>query len=163
MSRLACLTAVIIACLLAQPVTASTVHPNLDASAIRTQQQEIRAEAAQRRGRYKDLEEPRRAELFRHQSKVDSLLKSVDKTTDLSELEQVQLFNSLEAIEAIVNAAEDDRMICERSKPVGSNRPVTVCKTVAQRREERESSTRDMGRRTLECSEATMGPGGCLR
>ena len=34
--------------------------------------------------------------------------------------------------------AEDSRMICERIKPVGSNRPQNKCLTVAERRRQRE-------------------------
>ena len=65
------------------------------------------------------------------------MLEGVGSTTDLPEKDQITVFNSLEAIEAIVNQAEEERMVCTRVKPVGSNRPETVCKTVAQMREEK--------------------------
>lgn len=111
---------------------------NTSAAAIRAQQEAIRAELGSRNGRYKDLSDSRRERLVHHQALVLGHLEGVERTTDLSEADQITVFNSLEAIEAIVNTAEDDRMICRRSKPVGSNRPTTVCRSVAQIRREKE-------------------------
>lgn len=151
MSRFACVLAAL-ACMLALSASALVLNSNLDADAIRKQQQQIRSEAEAKRGRYKDMEQPRLTELFAHQDKVDDLLTSVDDTADLPEKGRMELFNALEAIEAIVNAAEDERMVCERIKPTGSHRPVRECKTVAQRRAEREDAMRDMGSRSRGCS-----------
>lgn len=142
-------------------ISSANDHPNLNANAIREQQTQIRSDAEARKGRYKDLSEAKRTELFARQDKVSALLKDVQITTELKERDQIELFNALESIQAIVNAAEDNRLICERKRPVGTNRTQTVCRTVAQRRAERESIERDTGRRTIECSEATMGLGGC--
>jgi len=136
-------------------------HPNLDASAIRDQQREIRAAVEAGRGAYKELPDTKRRELLGKQDRVLALIADRSRTTELNEHQQIELFNNLEAIQAIVNSAEDERMICRRERPTGTNRPQTICKTVAQRRAEREAIERDTGRRTLECSEATMGPGGC--
>lgn len=111
---------------------------NNDAGAIRAQQLQLRAEAGDPKGRFKDLNDRRRVELARHQTLVLDLLEGAERTTDLSAEDQMAVFNSLEAIEAILNSAEDDRMICERSKPVGSNRPKVVCLTVAERRAQKE-------------------------
>ncbi len=119
---------------------------NLDAAAIRSQQQ-IRADAEARTGRYKDMPDSKRNDLFRRQGQVEGLLGTVQSTTELDETRRIQLFKHLEAISAIINAAEDERMICKRTKPVGSNRPTTVCKTVAQRRDEREAGQTEIQRR----------------
>lgn len=145
------------------PLLSANDHSNLSASAIREQQKQIRSDAEARTGRYKDLSETKRGELFARQDKVSALLKDVQLTTELKERDQIELFNALESIQAIVNAAEDDRLICERKRPTGSNRTQTLCRSVAQRRAERELVERDTGRRTFDCSEATMGPGGCAR
>lgn len=54
---------------------------------------------------------------------------------------------STTATEAGAAATDDDeRMVCERRKVLGSNRPERVCKTVAQRREEKERARADMDR-----------------
>jgi len=136
-------------------------HPNLDAAAIRSQQQEIRAAVQAGRGAYKDLPDARKRELLGKQDRVLSLIENKTRTTELNERQQIEVFNDLEAIQAIINSAEDERMICRRERPTGTNRPQTICKTVAQRRAEREAIERDTGRRSLDCSEAAMGPGGC--
>lgn len=142
-------------------VGADAIRSSVDANAIRDQQGDIRAAAEAGEGRYKDLPEARKQELFVKQDRVLDLIEGRSLTTELSELHQIELFNNLEAIQAIVNAAEDERMICRRERPIGTNRPRTVCKTVAQRQADRESVERDTGIRTRECAVATMGPSGC--
>lgn len=117
---------------------------NLDADAIRTQQSQIRMDAEARTGRFKHMSERSRSDLFTRQQRVEGLLQGVSKTTELNELQQIDLFNHLEAIEALVNAAEDERMICERYKPVGTKRPKTMCLTVAQRRAANEAAQQEM-------------------
>jgi hypothetical protein len=128
--------AIALMCLAAPPVAANNTR-NTDAKTILDQQAGIRTEAMNKKGRYKDMAETKRQELFAHQDKVNRMLEGVGSTTDLPEKDQITVFNSLEAIEAIINQAEDERMVCTRVKPVGSNRPQTVCKTVAQLREEK--------------------------
>ncbi|HZH43200.1 MAG TPA: hypothetical protein VEY50_03835 [Lysobacter sp.] len=121
-----------------------------DLAAILEQQQQIRAEATGRKGRYGSLDEKKRQALFDHQDKVTRLLEGKRSVDDLSQTDRIAVFNSLEAIESIVNDAEDDRMVCERVKPVGSNRPKTVCMTVAERRAAREAANH-MHRRDQAC------------
>ena len=42
-------------------------------------------------------------------------------------------------------------MICERTRPVGSNRTQTVCSSVAQRRKDREDAEKQIGYRDQKC------------
>lgn len=116
-------------------------HPNLDAQAILAQQAQIRADAVAGTGRYKDLPEHQRSELFALQDRVTAKLSGRAATTAMKEHDQIAVFNALEAISAILNGDEDERMICERKRPVGSNRRETVCRTVAQRRADQETAT----------------------
>ena len=127
---------------------AGDVIVNTDAQAIVQQQQEIRQEAVAREGRYKDLDERTHRELLDKQDAVFSLLEGRERSTELGERDQMALFNSLESISAIVNKAEDERMVCERVRPTGSNRAQRVCKPVAQRRAEQDAVQRgaDMSR-----------------
>ena len=134
----------------ATPVPAQA---NLDAKAIVAQQAEIRAEAAARSGRYKDMPAAKREELFALQDKVSKQLAGRTTITELAEADQIAVFNALEAISSIINQAEDERMVCERYKPIGSNRPQTLCKTVAQRRAEREAGEA-LGPRDQRCVDA---------
>lgn len=149
--------------LLAAPAAESADQSNLDASAIRTQQQQIRADAMARKGPYAKLSPKQQRELQHQQDRVSQLLRSdVQQTTELPETDQVALFNALEAIEAIVNNAEDERLVCERHKPVGTNRPRTVCKTAAQRAAQRDASQERVIERTQTCfrNGSSFG-GGC--
>jgi len=134
---------------------------NLDADAIRGQQGDIRAAVEAGRGAYKDLPDSKKRELFGKQDRVLALLADRSRTTELNEHQQIELFNNLEAIQAIVNSAEDERMICRRERPIGTNRPQTICKTVAQRREERNAVERDTGRRSNACSDEMISSGMC--
>jgi hypothetical protein len=136
---------------------ANDVHKNLDAQAILAQQQQIRAEVEKRDGRFKDMDAVKREELFARQGKVASLLAGKKATTELPEADQIVVFNELEAIEGIVNKAEDERMVCERIKPVGSNRPKTVCMTAAERRAEREAASKQMNTRNQACLKDANG------
>lgn len=132
-------------------------HPSLETDKIRAQQQQIRADAQARSGRYAKLSPKQRSELAHQQDRVEELLRSdVKQTTDLNEYDQIALFNSLESIESIINNAEDERMICERHKPTGSKRPVTTCRTAAQRKAEREEAMKDFGKSNLECNKTAM-------
>jgi hypothetical protein len=136
---------------------ANDIHKNLDAQAILAQQQQIRADVEKRDGRFKDMDAKKREELFVRQGKVASLLAGKKATTELSEQDQIVVFNELEAIEGILNQAEDDRMICQRTKPVGSNRPKTVCMTAAERRAQREAAEKDMSTRNQACLKDANG------
>ncbi|MDH5822458.1 hypothetical protein QFW77_05570 [Luteimonas sp. RD2P54] len=122
-----------------------------DARAIVAQQQEIRSDAVARTGRYKDMDERTRTELLAKQDRVFALLEGRERSTDLPPGDQTALFNSLESISAIVNNAEDERMVCERIRPTGSNMSQNVCKTVAQRRAEREAARQATSMRNVKC------------
>ena len=136
LAPLAAMIAILVAFMSAPAVAGEAI--GTDSLAILAQQQDIRAKAAARKERYRDLEEPRIRELLANQDTVIRLLAGTARTTELPERDQIAVFNALEAIEAIVNQAEDERLVCERYKPVGSNRTQTMCKSVAQRRDEQE-------------------------
>ncbi len=122
----------------AQANTSQKILAETDAAKIVTQQVEILHEVRGRRGAYRDMGDREREQLIQYQQRVIEALDGRASTTELSASQQLAVFNDLEAISALLNKAEDERMVCERTRPIGSNRPVNVCKTVAQRREERE-------------------------
>ena len=124
-----------------------------DATAILAQQAEIRAGAAAREGRYKNLKQEQLDQLSREQDTVQRLLAGRTRTTELPQAAQLEVFNALEAISAIVNKAEDDRLVCRSHKPTGSNRKVTTCQTVAQIRAQRQRDQDTMGRRDQQCTD----------
>ena len=53
--------------------------------------------------------------------------------------------------------ADDDKVVCEYEKKVGTHMKTRICKTVAQRRADRERAQREMDKRVL------CGGPGCNR
>jgi hypothetical protein len=133
---------------LAIPVASASVDRSvLLVNEIRSQQQEIRAGVETRAAPYDDLSPAQRAELLSKQSRMLHLLDGKHSTDDLNEQQKVEVFNTLEWIEAVVNNAEDDRMVCERRPILGSNRKERICKTAGQWRAEREAAREQLDSR----------------
>ena len=122
----------------AAPASGQKVSTN--ASEIIQQQTAIRAQVLSGKGAFKDMDASARNNLLKHQEIVFDLLKDKESTTQLSETDQVRVSNSISSIVAAITNAEDNRMVCRREKPTGSNRIETNCKTVAERRIEREQA-----------------------
>ena len=134
------LKALVLALALAVPALASADNGGLKFDDIRTQQDEIRAGVIARSGPYKDMDSKTRTELLTRQTEILTLIDGKHVPADLNQDQRTRVFNHLEWIEAAINGAEDERLICERRATIGSNRKTRVCKTVAQLREERERS-----------------------
>jgi hypothetical protein len=128
------------------PTAMAAIDEALDLEKVRAQQAEIRSDAKARTGLYKDMSETTRRELFTRQNRV--LVTIGDKATgaQLTENQRLAVFNDLEWIEAAINKAEDERMVCERRAKLGSNRKERVCMTAAQMREARERARDEMMR-----------------
>lgn len=126
---------------------------------IRQQQVNIRVEAEARRGVYENLTDAQRQQLFAIQDRVNALIADKESSGDLGEQQRLRLFNDLESIEALVNQAEDQRMVCRRVSTIGTHRKERVCKTVAQRREEMREA-QQMLNRSSNCSGDLCNGGG---
>jgi hypothetical protein len=128
------------------PTVTAASDESLDLDKIRAQQAEIRSDAKARTGLYEDMTETTRRELFSRQNRV--LVTIGDKATaaQLTENQRLAVFNDLEWIEAAINKAEDEQMVCERRAILGSNRKERICMTVAQMREARERARDEMMR-----------------
>jgi hypothetical protein len=137
--------------------------PALDSSAleldqIRAQQQTISADIVAGKGRYASMPVSKRNQILAKQTVLLKLIEGKNTDSELSDDQKMEVFNGLEWIEATVNNAENERVICKSEKPTGSNRAQRVCRTVAQMREEREASERLIDRRAV-CSEGGMCTG----
>ena len=60
--------------------------------------------------------------------------------------QRTELFNELQWIDATVAKAQDERMVCEYTRSVGSNRMQSVCMTAAQRQKLRDSAQSELQR-----------------
>ncbi|MFC3551381.1 hypothetical protein ACFOLC_10205 [Lysobacter cavernae] len=110
-----------------------------DVATVKAKQDKIRRAMQSGTGGYQDLPAETRSEL---QTRQGALLQTIDGRTyaDLSEQQRAEASQNIAWIDKVSQQAEDGRMICERVKPVGSNRTERVCKTAKQRREEREAA-----------------------
>ena len=115
-------------------------------AAITAQQEQIRSDVQAGTGRYKDMPTETRNELLSRQTALFAMLRGKRSADDLTSTERMEAFNTLEWIEAAINDAEDDRMVCVREKTLGSNRLQRVCKTSAQMRAEREYARMNLSR-----------------
>ena len=127
--------------LLVAPVSFASVDRGvLQFESIRSQQTEIRAAVQAASGRYKDMSVNTRGELLAKQEHLFQLMQGKQSTQDLNEEQKTDVFNTLEWIEAAINKADDERLVCERRPVLGSTRKERICKTVGQMRSERESA-----------------------
>ncbi len=106
---------------------------------IRAQQMQLRSEVMAGSGAFKEMSKSQRDELVTKQTELLDLIGNRQSLADLNETELTRAFNSLEWIKARITQAEDEQVICERKRPVGTNRVMRVCATVGERRKERES------------------------
>ena len=80
------------------------------------------------------MNEAQLRDLKERQARVLRMLDGKTRTTELPPTDQVRLLNDLEAISALLNKANDERLVCERQRITGSKLPKTVCMTVAEKR-----------------------------
>lgn len=116
-------------------------------SEIHAQQVQLRQEAVAGHGRFKDLGAAEREALVAQQDRFLALTKGRQSLDELSMDDRMSAINTLEAINATITRAEDERLVCERVKQVGSHRPTRVCRTVAELREARQVAERLMDER----------------
>lgn len=90
-------------------------------------------------GRYAEIEpaqQQRARELMR---RMGGLVDPDGRAVAIAPERQAELFNLQEELNVILEqAAEDSRLVCRRERPMGSNRPVNICSSVAERRRFRE-------------------------
>jgi hypothetical protein len=124
-------------CATAAAFAAAPATP-FDAQAVLEQQKAIRADIDAGKGVYGQLNPATRQEVRERQDKLSRLLQN-RRYEDLGPAEQDQARLDLAWIE-YAGKTDDDRLVCERVRTIGSNRVERVCKTLAQRRDDRKNS-----------------------
>ncbi len=109
---------------------------------IRTAQGELRQAIERKSSNYSHFTDDERKAIFARQDEALSLIDGKQDIAELGPDGRIALANALEAVKASLARAEDNRMICERIKPLGSNRPQNKCISVGQRRRMREEAQR---------------------
>lgn len=123
---------------------------NLKAASFSEQRASIDADFADGET-YAEIGRQQRAEVSAALDRIDSHLGRAESVDALDETTRAKVFNDQELVNTLLTQARSDsRLICNREKKVGTNRPTTVCLTVAQRRgalENTQDALRD-GQRT---------------
>jgi len=118
----------------------------LQTDVIHSQQAQIKAGVEARTGAFKDLPARTREQLLSRQAIALGLIEGKQTTDDLDTSQKSELFAALDSIDAMVNKANDDRMVCQLVKTLGSNRKERVCRTAGQIRAEREAMRNQLDR-----------------
>ena len=142
---------------LSVPFTAmadSPADPSL--AEIRAQQLEYRGQAQGKTGLFKEMPEHQVSELLRKQNRFLTLTEGKASIEELPADDKVEAINHLEWIKATLTKADNERLVCERVKVVGSNRPQRVCRTVAEMRAERQEAERSLETRLM-CGQGCRG------
>jgi hypothetical protein len=126
---------------------------------IVSQQQEIREEIQARAGRYKDMPGVKRESILKDQDRLFALLAGKHSIDELDAGQRVDAFNVLQSINAAINNKEDERVICEARKPIGSNRTERVCRSLAQIKADRDTARKGMQGNQGICNSDACRPG----
>lgn len=124
--------------LASSPFTATAA----DAAEFRVQAAEVRS-AMKPGGRFADVSVENQALVVKQ---LDRLQEIYDKRGNkpASSRQEVAIVNATSEINALLTGNEDERVVCEQVKKIGSNRVERVCQTVAQRK-----AAQDEGKKTL--------------
>lgn len=124
-------------------------------ASIVAQQTELRAKVMAKRGAFRDMSEGDRHRLLAHQNRILELLKGRDSLDGLRAEERVEVFNHLESVKAAVARAEDERLICERTRLTGTHRYSVVCITGREHREHKENARKSL-RTVMKCQDGCV-------
>lgn len=90
---------------------------------------------------YSEISQDKRRDVRAALDRIEDRLERAGSVAALSERDKAELFNDQEVVNTILTqAGEDSRMVCERTKKVGSHRTHTICETVAERRRKHEQT-----------------------
>lgn len=96
-----------------------------------------------RRATTKDFEALSRSDkekLSAAQGEIRQALAGKASMADLDDAAKLKVFNAHEQVIALVNRAENERMVCVQKKRLGSHRHQLECRTVAQIKEDRDAA-----------------------
>jgi hypothetical protein len=104
-----------------------------------------------RTSEFKALTKDERAELATAQTELRTILEGRATMGELEVDDKLRVFNAHEKVLALVTRAEDERLVCQQQKRLGSHRHQLVCRTAKQLREDRETTQNEL-RRTRTCN-----------
>ena len=76
---------------------------------------------------------------------MQKLLQDHAKDTGMGQNDKIALVNAQEEVNGLLRHNDSNRLVCERRAPVGTNIPVTTCRTYGEIEEQREASLKQVG------------------
>ena len=83
-------------------------------------------------GRYEFIRPDDKAKVGADLDEMATMLQKSGSVAAMSQSEKVRLFNMQEHVNGILTHSDRNRLVCEHRPPMGSNIPVTSCKTIAE-------------------------------
>ncbi|MBX3712382.1 MAG: hypothetical protein KF800_10510 [Lysobacter sp.] len=105
---------------------------------IRAAQDALKAAIEKKEGPYARYSESQRTALREQQSSIYRLIDGKQSVNELGEDNRLRLANLLMAQKAQLEQSPEDKMVCERVKVLGSNRPKMQCMSESRREQLRE-------------------------
>lgn len=105
---------------------------------IRAAQDALKAALDKKDGPYARYTESQRNSLREQQSSIYGLIDGKQSVDDLGEDNRLKLANLLMAQKAQLEQSPEDKMVCERVRVLGSNRPKLQCMSESRREQLRE-------------------------
>ena len=111
--------------------------------------------------RFKHVDEQSKRELFAAQDRIFAILEGRDSVDELTDQQQVDLYNAQNVVNGVVADAELDREVCRREKHIGSNRVKLVCLSKREWRQVYDDTQRDIrAPRTCQPTSGALGSSG---
>lgn len=121
--------------LLILSIVAVTAAANVDKTGlILKEQREIRRESETSTGEYARFDRQALERMHHAQDKVFELLDGVSTVDELKPDDQVELFNALEEVKAVISENDADRQQCWRERKLGTTMKTTRCATMSELR-----------------------------
>lgn len=105
---------------------------------IRAAQDALKAALEKKDGPYARYSESQRKALREQQSSIYGLIEGKQSVDDLGEDNRLRLANLLMAQKAQLEQSPEEKMVCERVRVLGSNRPKLQCMSESRREQLRE-------------------------
>ena len=137
-------TAVLVALAAASSIQAAELSTPTDGNlvAIRAEQVALRSALADTKQAYKGVDARALEAAKARQQAVFVILDDNPTDADLDAAERAELGSAIQSLREALVIVEDSRLVCERVRVVGSNRPQEKCMSVGQRRALREEAQR---------------------
>lgn len=120
---------------LAMPAAHAATSTDIDPQRVHKEQTQLQAQVRKEQGVFKDIDTGLQNRILANQDRVLELVDGKQSVAELSAEERDELTTTLADIDRLVTKAKDERQVCRKMRPTGSNRPQVVCMTAAQHRE----------------------------